>query len=314
MTSRSQQSAMIDAIGHGLRQDPKALVIAAHPPETGPQAPTNLSERVLLKTFGPERILDMPYAPSTVIGTSLGAAANGVRVVADLTAIPWPDGLIDGLMRQESLLRSRNATGGPGLPLIIRCPIGPARGPAQALAGLALQTGLLDVALPAEPGEAHGLMIAAFARTRPVLILDHDGLKDRTGPVPPKPEPIPFGAARIVRPGTDLTLVAFSAGVHDAIDLARDVDDDHGVSCEVIDPRTAAPFDAETLIASVERTGRLVILEDGPAQSAMAAEIAALIAERAASTLIAPVRRLRQAESTASARSQICGLMDALAD
>ncbi len=247
-----------------------------------------------------KRIMTMPYSPRTVIGAAVGAAGSGVQVVADLREAGTPVGLAEELLRFESALKDAQTP----LPMILRARWSAFKGSddhtARAAASLCAQMALMPVALPSCSADAAGMAATAIALRQPVLLFEHDALNDDPSSFGPggtggtggeMPRFIRFGSARILRNGWDLTVVALSRFAPAALSAAIRLEREEGITCEVIDPRTIAPLDVDTIITSLERTGRLLILDDGPPMFGLSAEIAASVAERAPMGLHAPVQR-----------------------
>ncbi len=291
-----------DQIHAAMAADDTAIAIfagpadAADPSDAGRRGPP---ERTLHKTFGPWRVLRLAFEAPTVIGTAVAAADDGARVLLDLSAAPRLDGLSDALMRHGEALQA--GTGGGGAPrLFIRCRTAADQGSRHQAAILAAQTGLLTVALPADALDARTLTAAALGHHGPVLLLEPE-----TGPAgfPDAPGDAGLGRGRVVRRGTDVTVVAPGPLAHAAAEAADRLARSDGLHASVIDPRTVAPLDRGLILDDVARTGRLAVLDLGPVRCPFAAEIAACVAERGIGHLIAPVRRITVAPDRANTRT-----------
>jgi acetoin:2,6-dichlorophenolindophenol oxidoreductase subunit beta len=247
------------------------------------------------KRFGPARVFDAPAMENSLMGIAIGAAAVGKRPVivhprADFMFLAY-DQLINMAAKWNYMFG-----GNAGYcPVVVRAVIGRGWGQgathSQSLQSTIAHFPGITVAMPSFPDDAKGLMLSALQGTGPVVILEHRSLYATKGPVSAARDAIPFGKARIVRKGTDLTVVATSymayEAVHAAEELAR-----AGISIEIVDPRTIRPLDEETILQSIKKTGRLVVADTSWELCGFASEVAALAAEKAFTYLKAPVRRI----------------------
>jgi pyruvate dehydrogenase E1 component beta subunit len=244
--------------------------------------------------FGPERVLNTPIAEGGIIGTALGSALTGLRPVAEMMYSDFALLAMDQLVNQAAKIRYM--TGGQArVPLVVRMVTGGYKSSAaqhgQSLeAWFAHVPGLL-VAVPATPADAKGLMKTAIRLDDPVILFEHKSLYLDAGEVPEGEHLVPFGQARIARPGTDVTIVAWSKMVSFALEAAETLAAE-GIDAEVLDPRTLVPLDEEAILASVGRTGRLVVAHEAHRRGGFGGEIAALVAERAFASLRAPIVRV----------------------
>jgi 2-oxoisovalerate dehydrogenase E1 component beta subunit len=248
----------------------------------------------LLERFGPERVIDTPIAESGIVGAAIGAALMGRRPVAEMQFI---DFIANGFQLLTNFAARFHYRFGQAVPMVVRGPCGGGVGAgpfhSQNVEAYFLHTPGLKIVAPATAADAYGLLRAAIADPNPVLVLEHKWLYRRArGPLPP-PEAPPeaLGAARVVRPGRDLTLVTFGAMVSRALEAAGELAV-AGVEAEVIDLRTLAPWDRETVLASVRRTGRALVVHEAARTGGVGAEYAATIAEACFDWLDAPVERL----------------------
>jgi pyruvate dehydrogenase E1 component beta subunit len=253
----------------------------------------------------PDRVLDTPISETGIMGTALGAAASGLRPVAELMFVDFM-GVCFGQIMNEIGKATYMSGGSVKLPLVITASTGggfcDAAQHSQTLHGLFAHVPGLKVVAPSNPHDAKGLMITAIRDDNPVVYLFHKAILglpvmsyiDVTidDSVPAEPYAIPFGQARIVREGSDLTIVGLSQTVQKAAVAAQRLSE-HGISAEVIDPRTLVPLDIEAITASVAKTGRLLVVDEDYLNFGMTGELAALIAERLDRIrLKAPIRRL----------------------
>ena len=251
--------------------------------------------------FGSARVFDVPIAEQAMTGMAIGAAAMGKRPVV---VHPRTDFLFlatDQMINLAAKWRYMYQ-GASEVPIVVRSIVGKGWGQgathSQSLQSLFGHFPGLQVVMPALPRDAKGLLLAALQSRAPVVILEHRALYETEGPVPEAPEPTPIGTAAVVRPGRDVTLVAASAMVLEALTAARQLAP-LGVEVEVVDVRSARPLDAETIVASLSRTGRLVVADTSWPMYGLAAEVAALAAERPVGVLRAPVKRLGLADCPA---------------
>ncbi len=251
--------------------------------------------RGLVDEFGPERISDAPISESAILGAAVGAAMMGTRPVVEMRFSDFALCATDELVNQAA--KARFMFGGQArVPLVVRQPIGMWRSSAaqhsQSLESWYAHVPGLVVACPSTPACNMGLLKAAIRCDDPVVYLEHKGLWPLEGEVPDDPDwVLPFGEARMVRDGRDVTIVSWSNQVHVA-DRAAAILADEGVSVEVIDLRTLWPWDEARVLASVRKTGRLLVTHEAVAVAGFGAEVAATVAERAAGSLRSPVRRL----------------------
>ena len=250
--------------------------------------------RGLRERFGEDRVRDTPISEATFVGAGVGAAIAGLRPVVEIQIFDFVALTMDQLVNQAAKFRYMLG-GRPTVPLVIRGPQGGgirlAAQHSQSLeAWFAHVPGLVVVA-PATPYDAKGLLVSAIRDDNPVIFLEHKALYATKGAVPEAPYAIPLGKADVKRAGTDVTLVATQAMVSRALAAAGDLEKD-GVSVEVIDPRTLVPLDEAMILASVARTGRLVIVHEAVKRGGWGAELAALVAEHALDVLDAPIVRV----------------------
>jgi len=249
----------------------------------------------LHEQFGEGRVLDTPISESAIIGAALGAAMMGMRPVAEIMFGDFLPVAGDQIVNQ--LAKARYMTGGKAnVPVTVRVTTGApgsaAQQHSQSPESWFMNVPGLKIACPATPADAKGLLKTAIRGNDPVLYFEHKMLYAVKGEVPEDPEfTVPFGEANILRPGEHVTVVAIGGMVRHALDAAERMAP-HGISLEVIDPRTLVPFDLNTVITSVEKTGRLIIAHEAHKRGGPGAEIAALVAEEAIEWLDAPILRV----------------------
>lgn len=265
--------------------------------------------RGLADEFGAERVRNTPISEAGFIGAGLGAACCGMRPIAELMYMDFAMVALDQIVNQVA--KTRYIFGGKAkIPLVIRGQQGVGRGNAathsQSVEVLFTHFPGLKVVMPSTPADAAGLLRTAIRDDNPVVFIEHKALYVTKGEVPDDPDfMIPFGKAKIVREGTDATVVATHTYVQKAVDMADRLYKDHGISVEVIDPRTLVPFDKETVINSVKKTGRAVDVHEAHKVCGIGAEIASVIQEEAFPYLDAPVIRLAQSSARCPSTSDL---------
>jgi pyruvate dehydrogenase E1 component beta subunit len=240
----------------------------------------------------PGRVLDTPISESAFIGAAIGAATRGMRPVAELMFIDFMGVCFDQIYNQAA--KFRYMFGGKAVtPVVIRTMYGAglraAAQHSQALYPMFTHVPGLEVVLPSNPYEAKGLLIQAIRDDDPVIFCEHKALYDMTGDVPEESYAIPFGEANIAREGGDVTIVALGRMVNTAMEAAERLAGD-GVEAEVVDLRTTSPLDRDTILESVENTGRLVVVDEAPPRCNVATDVSALVASEAFGALRAPVQ------------------------
>lgn len=237
------------------------------------------------------RIMDSPISESALVGAAVGAAATGMRPVCELMFIDFMGVCFDQIYNQAA--KFRYMFGGKAeTPVVIRTMYGAgfraAAQHSQCLYNIFTHVPGLKVVMPSSPYDAKGLLIQAIREDDPVIFCEHKALYATEGDVPEESYTIPFGEANIVREGDDITIVALGRMVLHATKVA-DALAKEGISCEVIDPRTTSPFDEDTVLESVENTGRLVIVDESNPRCSMATDISSLVAQKGFSYLKAPI-------------------------
>jgi len=249
----------------------------------------------LMDRYGPERVRDTPISEATFVGCGVGAAIAGMRPVVEIQIFDFVALTMDMLVNQAAKFRFMLG-GKPSVPLVVRGPQGGgirlAAQHSQSLEAWFTHVPGLVVAAPSTPYDAKGLLVAAIRDDNPVIFLEQKLLYvGATGPVPEELYAIPLGKADIKREGTDVTVVATSAMVPRALSAATVLERD-GISVEVVDPRTLQPLDEETILASVRKTNRLLVVHEACVRGGFGAEVAAMVGTKAFDHLDAPVARL----------------------
>ena len=242
----------------------------------------------------PGRVIDTPISESGYVGAAIGAACCGMRPVAELMFVDFLGVCFDQIFNQAA--KFRYMFGGKArTPVVIRAMYGAgfraAAQHSQCLYNIFTHIPGLKVVVPSNPYDAKGLLIQSIRDNDPVIFLEHKALYTMEGEVPEELYTVPFGEAAVVREGHDVTLVAIGRMVQKAQEAAAELQK-QGIHCEIIDPRTTSPLDTDTILESVEKTGRLIVVDESHPRCSMASDIAGLAAEKAFSSLKAPIRQI----------------------
>ncbi len=283
--------AIRQAIAEEMRRDESVFVIGEDVAEAG--TPFKVLSG-LVEEFGTARVLDTPISEPGFTGMGVGAAMTGRRPVVDIMFGDFLGLAMDQIANQAAKVHYMSG-GKLSVPLTIRTTMGATRRSAaqhsQSLHAWVSHIPGLKVVLPSTPYDAKGLMKSAIRDNSPVVFFEDKMNYQQRGQVPVAEYTLPLGVADIKRPGRDVSLIATSSMVLVALEVAQ-VLADEGIECEVVDPRTTVPLDRETLIESVRRTSRAVVVDEGHRSYGVGAELAAVVAEGAFYFLDAPVRRL----------------------
>lgn len=282
----------IDALRAALRDemaaDPSVVVLGEDVTYGGPFGAT----AGLTDEFGTERMRDTPISEGTVLGMAVGAATMGMRPVVEIMFVDFVTLAMDQLVNHAAKLHYMS-DGQLRVPLTVRAQggVSGAYGAhhSQSLEAWFLHVPGLKIVAPSTPADAYGLLIAAVRDDNPVLVLEHRGLYWTRGPA--GDEPLPLGHAVVRRSGRDLTVLTYSSMTAAALQAAKRLAEE-GIEAEVVDARSLAPLDLETIVASVERTGRLIVAHEAVTTGGVGAEIAASVSEAAFTHLAAPVARV----------------------
>jgi pyruvate dehydrogenase E1 component beta subunit len=252
----------------------------------------------LFEEFGPARVWDTPISEQAILGAAMGAAMTGLRPVAEIMFSDFFACCWDYLANE--IPKVRYMTGGQvTVPLVVRTANGGGLGfgaqHSQAVENWALAVPGLKIAAPATPADVVGMMAAAVRSDDPVVFFEHKGLFASKGDPAPPDHVVELGQASVVRSGSDVTLVALASTVPLALAAAEQVASSEGVSAEVIDLRSLIPLDMATVLASVGRTSRLVIVEENPYQGGWGGTVASVVADEGFESLDAPIRRIAAA-------------------
>jgi acetoin:2,6-dichlorophenolindophenol oxidoreductase subunit beta len=283
--------AITTALADAMRADERVFVLGEDVAEGGPYTAT----AGLAEEFGTARVINTPISEAAITGVAIGAAQSGMHPVLEIMFIDFITLALDQLVNGAA--KAHFMSGGQlTVPLVLRTQGGAGqRGAAQhsqSLESWLTHVPGLKVVMPSGPADAAGLLASAIADPNPVVFIENKTLYFRKGDVAEPPAPVPIGKGVIVREGSDLTIVALSALVHDALAAADQLAAEHGIEADVIDPRTLVPLDLELIVASVERTGRLVVAHEAVEHGGFGAELAAQVQSAAFDFLDAPVTRV----------------------
>ncbi|CAI6081447.1 alpha-ketoacid dehydrogenase subunit beta [Cohnella sp. JJ-181] len=292
MAQMNMIEAIKDALRVELKRDPGVLLFGE---DVGKVGGVFRATEGLQAEFGEQRVFDTPLAESAIGGLAVGLATQGFRPVAEIQFVGFIFEALDQMFVQAARLRFRSG-GRYNAPIVFRTPFGGGVKAAElhtdSLEGLAIQTPGIKVIVPSNPADAKGLMISAIRDNDPVFFMEHLNLyrafKDE---VPEGEYTVPIGKANVVREGKDITIIAYGLMVHTAVKAADELAK-NGVSAEVIDLRTLVPLDIDTIVASIQKTNRAIVVQEAQKSAGAAAEIIAQINEKAILHLEAPVLRV----------------------
>ncbi|HET7370530.1 MAG TPA: alpha-ketoacid dehydrogenase subunit beta [Gammaproteobacteria bacterium] len=280
------------AMAHELEHDDSVVVFGE---DVGPnggvfRATTGLQER-----FGKERVFDTPLAESMIAGLAVGMSAQGMKPVGEIQFSGFAYPAFDQLISHAARMRHRTR-GRLHCPMVIRAPSGGGiHAPehhSESMEAIYAHTPGLRVVMPSSPARAYGLLLASIRDPDPVVFLEPKRIYRLVKQeVPDDGEALPLDTCFVLREGEDVTMVTWGAMVHETLKAAEALAKE-GVSCEVIDLATISPIDYETILESVEKTGRLVVVHEAPRNAGVGAEIAAEVAEKAIYSLLAPIQRV----------------------
>jgi pyruvate dehydrogenase E1 component beta subunit len=288
------REAVSEGIAREMRRDPAVVCLGE---DIGAAGGVFKTAAGLFEEFGPERIWDTPISEQAILGAAMGAAMTGMRPVAEIMFSDFFACCWDYLANE--IPKVRYMTGGQvTVPLVVRTANGGGLGfgaqHSQAVENWALTVPGLKIAAPATPADVVGMMAAAIRSDDPVVFFEHKGLFASKGSPAPEEYVVELGQAAVARGGTDVTLVALASTVPLALAAAEQVGVD-GISAEVIDLRSLIPLDMATVLASVRRTSRLIIVEENPYQGGWGGTVAAVVADEGFESLDAPIRRVAAA-------------------
>lgn len=296
MKRMSFGQATVDATRLAMREDERVIVLGEDISWGG-----NFGQfRGLLDEFGPDRIIDMPISEALIMSAAVGAAMTGLRPVASMSFLEFTMGAMDEIVNQAAKMRYMSG-GQVSVPLVLRASDGILRSSAAqhsgSLESLFTHIAGLKVVAPSNPADAKGLLRSAMDDDDPVIYLENKSITAKRGPVPEGDHRVPLGSASVAREGTDVTLITYSAMTLRGADAAATLNDEHGIAAELIDLRSLWPLDFETVVASVSKTGRVVIAHEAWLTGGYGAELSARIGEELFADLKAPVVRVGAARA-----------------
>ena len=292
MAELTYRGAVAAGIAQEMRRDTNVVMLGE---DIGAAGGVFKTTEGLLDEFGPTRVRDTPISEQAIVGAAMGAAMTGLRPIAELMfsdffAVAWD-------MVANQIAKARYMTDGQvSLPLVIRTANGAGlrfgAQHSQSIENWAMAIPGLKVVAPSTPADMVGLMAAAIRDDDPVIVCEHKALFAMKGDVPEGEHVVPLGQAAVLREGGDVTIVALAAMVPRALEAAGRLQDDHGISAEVIDLRCLIPLDAQAILRSVEKTSRLFTVEENPRALGWGAEIVSIVADEGFWSLDAPIVRI----------------------
>jgi 2-oxoisovalerate dehydrogenase E1 component len=288
-------AAAREGLAEEMAKDPSIFVVGEGIGPRGGNFQTTLG---LHELYGPERLRDTPIAERGFVGLCTGAALSGARPIVDFMFIDFILDAVGELINQTAKFQWMS-DGRLKMPIVLRGCMGVGRATAAHHSGsyysIFAHVPGFRVVVPTTPYDAKGLLKTAIRSDDPVFFLEHQALLNTKGPVPEEEYYLPFGKAKVAREGRNVTVVAIAVGVNRTLEACDQLTRD-GISPEVIDPRTVAPLDVDTVLESVHKTGRLLIVDESYGPCGVGAELAAQVVDRGFDDLDAPIRRLNGAQ------------------
>lgn len=291
MARKTYLQALNDAMRQEMERDPNVFIIGE---DVGKFGGCFGVTKGLFEQFGERRVRDTPISESAIVGAAAGAASAGLRPIAELMFVDFIGVAMDQLFNQAAKMRFMFG-GKAKVPMVLRMPQGAGVNAAaqhsQSLEAWFMHIPGIKVCIPSTPADAKGLLVSAIRDDNPVVFLEHKMLYGLEGEVDDDLYETPMGCGRVVREGSDVTIVATALMVHRALEAA-DILAKDGISVEVVDPRTLVPLDKECILSSVRKTHALVVVQEAVKTAGAGAEIAAMVAEEGIEYLDAPIVRL----------------------
>lgn len=296
MRTLSYAQAVREAHMEEMKRDENILLIAS---DMGSSAGDVGQTAGLFPTFGSKRVLDAPLSESAYVGTAVGLALGGKRTIAEVSFADFSSYAFDAIVNQAAKIRYLS-DGQLNIPLTVEvmqgCGMNFGAQHSQIVESWYMNVPGLKIVVPTTAYDAKGLLKTAIRDDDPVLFLQHKGLCFTKGEVPEEEYLIPLGQAKVVRSGTDVTIVAIQKLVLDSLAAAEELQKE-GISVEIIDPRTLVPLDTDTIFTSVGKTGRVVVAHESAIRGGVGGEISALIAENCFKSLKSPIMRVGAANT-----------------
>ena len=292
MPIKTNIEALRDTMSVEMRRDPRIIITGE---DVGQRGGVFRATEGLFAEFGPERVIDSPLSESSIIAAGIGMALNGLRPICEVQFADFIHPAFNQIVNEAAKIRYRS-NGAYHVPLVIRAPYGGGISGglyhSQSIEALFAHTPGLYVLAPGTPYDINGLLRAALAAEDPVLFLEHKKCyRLIKGDVPDEDYIVPIGVAEVKRPGADLTIIAYGLMLHESLKAADELAKD-GISAEVLDLRTLAPLDKPAILASVKKTGKVLIVHEDNLTGGLGGEIAAIIAQEAFEHLDGPITRL----------------------
>ncbi|KXG77951.1 2-oxoisovalerate dehydrogenase subunit beta [Fervidicola ferrireducens] len=291
MRQLTYAEAIREAIRNEMRRDPRVFILGE---DVGKFGGCFGVTQGLIDEFGEELVRDTPISEEAIAGVAVGAAATGMRPIAEIMFMDFVTVAMDQLVNQAAKMRYMFG-GKISLPMVIRLPEGgglqAAAQHSQCLEAWLTHVPGIKVVYPSTPKDALGLLISSIRDDNPVAFIEHKLLYNLKGEVPDENEPIPLGVADVKRPGRDVTIVATGLMVHKALNAANELAKE-GIEAEIVDPRTLFPLDKETIFNSIKKTHKVVIVTEEVKRGGWGGELAALIAEEIFDYLDAQIVRI----------------------
>ena len=292
MAQKTMIQAITDALAQELENDPNVLIFGE---DVGKNGGVFRATQGLQEQFGEDRVFDTPLAESGIGGLAFGLALEGYRPIPEIQFFGFVFEVMDSIVAQMARTRFR-MSGSRNMPVVIRSPFGGGVHTPELhsdnLEGLIAQSPGIKVVIPSNPYDAKGLLISAIRDNDPVIFLEHMKLyRSFREEVPEEGYTVPLGKAAITREGTDVSVITYGAMVREAVKAAENLEKE-GISVEVVDLRTVSPLDIETITATVEKTGRVVVVQEAQRQAGVGAMVMSEISERSVLSLEAPIGRV----------------------
>lgn len=293
MATKTFLEAVRDGLRDEMRRDPATILLGE---DVGPKGGVFLATDGLYDEFGEDRVIDTPLSESMIVGASIGAAINGLRPIAEIQFADFIFPAFNQLVSEAARMRYRS-NNGFCVPMTVRAPYGGgvhgALYHSQSVEAFFTHVPGLKVVIPSTPYDAKGLLRSAIRDDDPVLFFEHKKMyRSVRGDVPDEEYTVPLGRAAITHTGSQITVVAYGLMAHYAFEAAERVCDDDDIDVEVIDVRTLRPLDKETILSSVRKTGKCLVVYEDNKFGGYGAEIAAMVAEEAFDYLDGPVMRV----------------------
>jgi 2-oxoisovalerate dehydrogenase E1 component beta subunit len=302
MTTKNLLQAIHDGLAEEMRSDDSVMVLGE---DVGRAGGVFRVTQGLADEFGPIRAMDTPLAESLIVGAAIGLSVNGMRPVAEIQFADFIYPAFDQIVNEAARFYYRS-NGAWNCPMTIRAPYGAVPGGAlyhsQSVEACFCNTPGLKVVAPTFPSDAKGMLKSAIREPNPVLFFEHKNtyrlIKED---VPEEDYSVPLDKARVHREGTNLTVVSYGMMLYTALEVAEKISDEHRIEVEVVEPRTLYPLDKETILDSVRKTGKLLVVSEANLTGSVSGEIAAIVAREAFEWLDGPVMRLGAPDVPAAA-------------